>query len=134
MTPPNGFLWTDIAGLTLTPEDKEILAHPAISGIIFFSRNYESLEQLRELTHQIKSVSPELMITVDQEGGRVQRFREGFTELPSMQYWGCQYSLQPEKAKNDFSKMLSVMIQELKNTGIYSTLVPVLDIDYDRNK
>jgi len=136
--PSHQFLWADIPGLFLSQEDKEILSHPFISGIILFSRNYESIVQLQELTHQIKSVSSKLIITVDQEGGRVQRFREGFTELPSMQSWGEKYSAATEKekenVKNDFSKMVSVMIAELKNAGIYSTLVPVLDIDYDRNK
>ena len=64
----NGFLWIDVAGLELTQEDKEILAHPAVSGVILFSRNYASLPQLKNLTHTIKKVSPELTITVDQEG------------------------------------------------------------------
>src|SRR3990167_7272751 len=84
---PNGFLWADVSSLALTSEDKEILAHPFISGVILFSRNYESPKQLQQLTRQIRGVSSELIITVDQEGGRVQRFREGFTELPSMRYW-----------------------------------------------
>ncbi|MCX7125354.1 MAG: beta-N-acetylhexosaminidase [Gammaproteobacteria bacterium] len=138
MKPSHGFLWADVAGLALTSEDKEILAHPFISGVILFSRNYESVQQLQALTKQIKSVSPQLLITVDQEGGRVQRFREGFSELPSMQHWGSRYSdaslSEKENVKKDFSKKLSVMIHELKNAGIYSSFVPVLDIDYDRNK
>jgi len=130
----NGFLWVDVAGLTLSPEDKEILSHPFISGVILFSRNFESKKQLRELTHQIKLVSPTLIITVDQEGGRVQRFREGFSELPAMGEWGRNYSRDAEKTKNDFKFILKKMIVELREVGIDSTLMPVLDIDYDRNK
>lgn len=131
---PHGFLWADVEGLSLTPEDRDILEHPAISGLILFSRNYESPEQLRELTHSIKKLFPQLVITVDQEGGRVQRFREGFTELPSMQHWGQHYLSNAEKTKAEFSAMLRVMIEELKNTGVYSSLVPVLDINYGQSQ
>ncbi len=134
MTSSTGFLWADVAGLTLTPEDKEILAHPFISGVILFSRNYESIEQLRELTRHIKLIAPKIMITVDQEGGRVQRFREGFTELPSMGHWGSNYLLSPEKTKKDFASILKIMMDELYNVGVDSTLVPILDINYDRNQ
>jgi len=130
----NGFLWADVAGLTLTSEDKEILSHPFISGLILFSRNYESKEQLRELTRQIKSVSPEIIITVDQEGGRVQRFREGFTELPAMGELGAQFVKNPIEAKKEITKTLSTMVNELRDVGIYSSLVPVLDIDYGRSE
>ncbi|OGT40987.1 MAG: beta-N-acetylhexosaminidase [Gammaproteobacteria bacterium RIFCSPHIGHO2_12_FULL_40_19] len=133
MSKTNGFLWADVAGVSLTAEDKEILAHPSISGMILFSRNFESIAQLQSLTREINTISPQLIITVDQEGGRVQRFREGFTELPAMGSWGDEFATHPEKTKHDFSRMLHVMVKELQNVGIYSTLVPVLDIDYDRN-
>lgn len=129
-----GFLWADVAGLTLTAEDKEIFAHPFISGVILFSRNYESVAQLQALTQQIKSISKALIITVDQEGGRVQRFRTGFTELPSMAHWGATYYSEKEKTQCEFSAILNTMVQELRNTGVYSSLVPVLDINYDRNQ
>jgi beta-N-acetylhexosaminidase len=128
-----GFLFADIAGLTLTPEDKEILAHPFISGVILFSRNYESIDQLRALTHQIAAVSPDIVITVDQEGGRVQRFRTGFTDLPSMGHWGAAYAMDAQKTQHDFACMLQRMVEELRDVGVYSTLVPVMDINFDRN-
>lgn len=130
----NGFLWIDIDGTELTAEDREILSHPFVSGVILFSRNYESVSQLQNLTHEIRKISPQFIITVDQEGGRVQRFREGFTELPAMQTWGDAFLAQPEKAAQNFSHFLSVMVKELKNAGVYSSLVPVLDINYDRNQ
>src|SRR3990167_1857298 len=123
MSKTNGFLWADVAGVSLTAEDKEILAHPSISGMILFSRNFESIAQLQSLTREINTISPQLIITVDQEGGRVQRFREGFTELPAMGSWGDEFATHPEKTKHDFSRMLHVMVKELQNVGIYSTLV-----------
>lgn len=129
----HGFLWVDIDGLRLSSEDKEILKHPAVSGIILFSRNYESPEQLRSLTQEIRAISPRMLITVDQEGGRVQRFRAGFTELPSMGHWGSAYSAAPEKTRAAFSYSLQEMVSELRRVGVYSTLVPVLDIDYQRS-
>src|SRR3989338_5232850 len=130
----NGFLWIDVAGLELTEEDKEILAHPAVSGVILFARNYESLSQLKNLTHTIKQVSSQLTITVDQEGGRVQRFQTGFTKLPSMREWGARFIESPDHTKRDFSKLITVMTTELKNAGVDSSLLPVLDVDYHRNK
>lgn len=138
MTISNGFLWADVDGLSLTPEDKDILEHPFISGVILFSRNYECIHQLKELTRQIKSINPNLIITVDQEGGRVQRFREGFTELPSMRYWsgiGDQGSgIGLRELSVEFFHTLSTMVTELRSVGVYSSLLPILDIDYDRNK
>lgn len=138
MNTKKGFLWADIAGLALSPEDREILSHPFISGVILFSRNYESVQQLQALTQQIKSISSELIITIDQEGGRVQRFRDGFTELPSMQSWGLQYvaasTAEKHTVKNNFSKTIFTMISELKNVGVYSSFVPVLDLDYNRSE
>lgn len=130
---PHGFLWVDIDGFSLTKEDREILSHPHISGVILFTRNYESKEQLRELTYQIRKISSHLFITADQEGGRVQRFREGFTELPPMAHWGTGFRESYEKASHDFSFMLTQMTNELQSVGVYSSLVPVLDINYERN-
>ncbi len=127
------YLFIDIAGTTLTPEDRDILAHPAIAGIILFSRNYASPDQLCALTCDIKKISSTLHITVDQEGGRVQRFRTGFTELPSMGYWGERYTADPIATKEEFTAMLKIMVDELRQSGVDSTLVPVLDIDYGHN-
>lgn len=129
----NSFLWIDIVGLSLTEEDRDILSHPAVAGVILFSRNFESLAQLRSLAQSIRAISPDLWITVDQEGGRVQRFQEGFTKLPSMQSWGKQYQLDSEKTRRDLICMVHTMAAELHQVGIQSSLVPVLDIDYGRN-
>lgn len=134
MSYQNSFLWTDIAGFSLDSEDREILLHPSISGVILFSRNFESIQQLKDLTNQIKQLSAHLIITVDQEGGRVQRFREGFTELPSMHYWSEQYQLNPQKMREDLKKTIQIMISELRAVGVYASLVPVLDINYNNNE
>ena len=74
----------DLKGLSLDRDEQGLLQHSAIGGVILFARNYESRAQLRALITAIRETRPELIIAVDQEGGRVQRFREDFTRLPSM--------------------------------------------------
>src|SRR5574343_974891 len=86
---PLGPLMIDIAGTALTDLDRERLCHPLVGGIILFTRNFADLVQLSALTAEIHALrSPQLLIAVDHEGGRVQRFREGFTRLPAMRNQG----------------------------------------------
>ena len=124
------FIFTDIAGTELTQEDREVLAHPAIAGVVLFAKNFASKTQLKDLTSQLRQINPRFVISVDQEGGRVQRFHEGFTELPSMRYWGERFDKEGEAVFKDFTDTIKTMVKELQEVGINMTLVPVLDIDY----
>ena len=123
----------DVEGLELTIEDKEFLSHPAVAGVILFTRNYESREQLTALTRAIHQCNPQLMITVDQEGGRVQRFRKQFTPLQPMSYFGTLYLQDPQLAIAELQQQLQIMIAELYAVGVTSTLIPVVDINHDRS-
>lgn len=141
------FLWIDVAGSTLNPEDKEILSHPSVGGVVLFTKNFESVPQLKALTQSILSVSNQLIITVDQEGGRVQRFLDGFTKLPSMSEWGyvfaaSQKSIAENIAGNEihaltidsFEQTMKQMVTELQYVGVYANLAPVLDVDCGRSQ
>lgn len=130
-----GSIMLDIAGTTLTAEDKERLLDPLVAGVILFSRNYESFDQLKALTEQIHQLRhPKLLIAVDHEGGRVQRFREGFTRLPPMRALGRYYQHNPEHALKDAEKLGWLMAVELLAAGIDFSFTPVLDIDYGGSK
>ena len=85
----------DVSGLTLTEIEKTKLAKPSIGGVILFTRNYESIDQVKVLIDSIRVVNPELLIAVDHEGGRVQRFRQDFTHLPAMARLGESYDQDP---------------------------------------
>jgi len=87
----------DVSGLTLTKVEEAQLAKPSIGGVILFSRNFDSIEQLKQLISAIRSVKPNLLISVDHEGGRVQRFKNGFTHLPAMSRLGELYDKKPKK-------------------------------------
>jgi len=130
----SSYLWMDVLGHELSSEDKEILAHPSIFGVILFAKNFESIAQLYSLTQSIKSISSNLMIAVDQEGGRVQRFRDGFTELPAMSHWGRLYQSSAVNAEVLFKKTLCTMVEELRAVGVDANLAPVLDLNHERSQ
>jgi beta-N-acetylhexosaminidase len=127
------FLLIDLKSLQLDAEEKELLAHPAIAGVILFSRNYSHPTQLRALTRDIRAVNPGLFIVADQEGGRVQRFRERFTCLPSMRTWRDHYQANPQTALKQLTQAIATMVIELKTVGVQASLMPVLDLDYALN-
>lgn len=135
-----GPLIIDIEGLTLTSEDKDILKHPLIGGVILFSRNYESKKQLSSLTKKIKSIhrNDELLICVDQEGGRVQRFKKDFTLLPSFskigKTWNLNSSSSISDVVSDAIKYGNILGHELKDVGVDLSFTPVLDIDWARSE
>jgi beta-N-acetylhexosaminidase len=121
----------DIAGTELTALDCERLCHPLVGGIILFSRNYADPEQLTALTTAIHALrSPQLLIAVDHEGGRVQRFREGFTRLPSMRTLGMLYAQDAVGGRDATRAVGFVLAAELRARGVDYSFTPVLDLDY----
>lgn len=129
-----GPIMLDIGGCELTSRDRERLMHPGTGGVILFSRNFESVEQIRTLCADIHALrTPPLLIAVDHEGGRVQRFREGFTRIPAMREFGCIWDTHPTKAKQ-LSRMAGFVIaSELRACGVDFSFTPVLDIDFGRS-
>lgn len=125
----------DIASTDLNSTDKELLAHPLVGGIILFARNYKSRHQLIELCAAIRRVrKSKLLIMVDQEGGRVQRFITDFTRLPAMAKLGDYYNEHRQAACQLTKDVAWLMATELLNAGVDLTLAPVLDLYTDKNK
>ncbi len=124
---------TDIQGQVLAEQEKTMLASPHLGGIILFSRHFENVEQLKKLINQITSINKSLLITVDHEGGRVQRFRSGFTHVPAMGKLGVLYKKDVSAAKKAAFACATVLACELQDAGVHLTYAPVLDIDYGRN-
>lgn len=122
----------DFMGPQLTQEDRERLQNPAIAGVVLFRRNFEDKTQLKALCDELKKIKP-MIISVDQEGGRVQRFRDGFTMLPAMRHWGEFYQDNPELAKSEFYRHVVEAVRELQELGINLNLMPVLDIDQGKS-
>ena len=130
MTDLLGPVMLGVTGPELTPEDRERLRHPAAGGVILFSRNYLDPTQLRDLVAGIRALRrPELLICVDHEGGRVQRFREGFTELPPMHRIGDVFNYDPARGQELARDAGWVLAQELQAVGIDFSFTPVLDRD-----
>ncbi len=128
--PPLGPVMVDLAGLRLGAEERERLARPLVGGVILFARNFESPAQLAELTGEIRALrEPALLIAVDHEGGRVQRFREGFTRLPPMRSLGALYRGDPEAGRRAAEAAGYVLAAELLAVGVDFSFAPVLDVD-----
>lgn len=124
-----GALMLDIAGTTLTTEDCDLLQAPQVGGVILFGRNIESARQVRDLTDHMRQIRPELLIAVDQEGGRVQRLREGFTRLPAMRQFGLLYAQDAALACQHAENCGWLMATEVLAVGIDLSFAPVLDLD-----
>lgn len=128
---PLGPVMLDIEGMQLTTDDKKKLLHPLVGGVILFKRNYSSFSQLVELTSEIHALrTPPLLIAVDHEGGRVQRFREEFTRLPPMRELGRIWDDHPGKARHLAQQTGYVLAAELRAAGVDFSFTPVLDMDY----
>ena len=123
-----------VQGTSLTATDRERLIHPLVGMVILFSANYESAEQLIRLSADIHSLrTPPLLIAVDHEGGRVQRFREGFTRLPPMRRLGELWDRDVLLACRVAASVGYVIAAELRAHGVDMTFAPVLDIDHGRS-
>ena len=121
----------DIAGLTLSKADRKRLKHPLTGGIVLFGRNWEDRRQLADLCSEIKSLRPDLLICVDHEGGRVQRFQsDGFTHVPPMRALGDLWIQDQLAATNAATACGYVMAAELRSCGVDFSFTPVLDLDY----
>ena len=129
-----GPVMLDVLGKTLTAEDEARLRHPLVGGVILFARNYESPSQLCELTAAIHALrTPPLLIAVDHEGGRVQRFREGFTKIPAMRELGKIWDAHPQRARHLAQQAGYVLAAELRACGVDFSFTPVLDVDYGQS-
>lgn len=126
---PPGPVCVDIAGTALTDHERDRLRHPLTGMVILFTRNYVNREQLKALCADIHATRPEILIAVDHEGGRVQRFRSEFTEVPSM----TELS-EREDAVEALHAAGFVLAQELREVGVDLTFAPVLDINYGRSQ
>lgn len=129
-----GPVMVDIIGKTLCDDDIRRITHPKTGGVILFARNFESRSQLVALTSAIKSLRPHILIGVDHEGGRVQRFKtDGFTHLPSMRQLGMLWDKNPQQAERLASAVGYILASELRSCGIDLSFTPVLDLDYGQS-
>ena len=126
-----GRVMIGIEGTTLRPYERQRLMHPLVAGVILFSRNYESPKQLQALCESIHNLRhPKLLIGVDHEGGRVQRFKQGFTRLPSMIRLGQHYHISAEQGMALSRQVGWLLATELLACGVDFSFAPVLDLDY----
>ncbi|MDG6773016.1 beta-N-acetylhexosaminidase [Thiomicrorhabdus sp. ZW0627] len=130
-----GSVMVDIEGTTLQPHEAERLMDPLVAGVILFSRNFESVEQLQALTESIHALRhPRLLIAVDHEGGRVQRFRSGFTRIPPMRVLGQLHDHNPRQSYEAAEKIGWLLATELLSVGVDFSFAPVVDLDYGGSK
>jgi len=126
-----GPVMADVQGLSLDAAERELLGHPLVGGVVLFARNFESPAQLRRLTSEIRALRhPELLIAVDHEGGRVQRFKEGFTLIPAMRRIGDLADRNTPMACETAQAAGCVLAMELLSHGIDFSFAPVLDVDF----
>jgi beta-N-acetylhexosaminidase len=121
----------DIAGSELTPDDIDVLKHPLVGSVLLFTRNYRNPQQVAGLTAAIRAVrTPHLLIAVDHEGGRVQRFREGFTKLPPSRPLGRRFE-EDRRDGLDLTRSIGwLMASELRHVGVDFSFAPCVDLDY----
>lgn len=128
-----GPIMMDVLGLTLSSTEKTQLAKSSIGGVILFTRNYKNIAQLKALIDSIRSINSGLLIAVDHEGGRVQRFQKGFTHLPAMAKLGKGYDKNSDKALKQAYACGWVLAAELLDIGVDFSFTPVLDVNYNHS-
>jgi beta-N-acetylhexosaminidase len=125
-----GPVMLDVEGLALSATERERLKHPLVGGVILFARNYQSPEQVEALVRDIHGLrTPRLLVAVDHEGGRVQRFRDGFTSLPPLRHLGNIYDENPKRARRLAETSGWLMATELRAVDVDFSFAPVLDLD-----
>jgi len=125
-----GPLMIDLEGIALAPEERELLRHPLVGGVILFTRNYREPAQLAALVGAIHAErSPPLIVAVDQEGGRIQRFRAGFSQLPPPRRIGHEFDLEPRSGLSLARAMGWLMAAELRAHGVDISFAPCVDLD-----
>ena len=130
-----GPLMIDLAGEALAVEEREVLAHPAVGGVILFARNCRSPAQIRGLVASIRAAAGRpVLVAVDQEGGRVQRMRSGFSILPPARVLGDVHDRDPAKARELARARGRLLALELAAVGIDFSFAPVVDLDYGRSE
>ncbi|MCG8370106.1 MAG: beta-N-acetylhexosaminidase [Proteobacteria bacterium] len=126
-----GPVMLDIEGTSLSPADRDLLREPAAGGVILFARNYESAAQITDLVAEIRALrSPPLLVAVDHEGGRVQRFRGEFTAIPPMRRIGREYDRDAEAGRRAAREAGWLIASELRATGIDLSFAPCVDLDW----
>ncbi len=134
MVSASGPVILDLIGKEFTAEERELLQHPLVGGVILFTRNFENREQITRLCQSIRESRTEpLLIAVDQEGGRVQRFRQDFTRLPPVSEFGKLYEQNADEALVQAEKHGYTLATELSNVGVDLSFAPVLDLNKELN-
>jgi beta-N-acetylhexosaminidase len=126
-----GPVMLDIEGVSLSPADRDLLREPAVGGVILFTRNYESIGQMADLVAEIRALRrPPLLVAVDHEGGRVQRFREGFSAIPPMRHIGREFDRDPDAGLQAARDAGWLIASELRAVGIDLSFAPCVDLDW----
>jgi beta-N-acetylhexosaminidase len=121
----------DIEGLSLSPADRDLLREPAVGGLILFARNFESPDQVADLVAEVRALRrPPLLVAVDHEGGRVQRFRDGFTRIPPMRSIGHEYDRDNQSGLQAAREAGWIIASELRAVGIDLCFAPCVDLDW----
>ena len=126
-----GPVMLDIEGLSLSPADRDLLREPAVGGLILFARNFESADQVADLVAEVRALRrPPLLVAVDHEGGRVQRFRDGFTRIPPMRSIGHEYDRDNQSGLQAAREAGWIIASELRAVGIDLCFAPCVDLDW----